>query len=664
MSHPEVITVKLSEENILQTESATETTNILLLGIAGSGKSAIVNALVKKSGEEVGEGVSVTKCFTQYTSTIKISNKLKKLVVFDSKGLGYSNQDICSELKNFISINNSSSDSNDHIHLIWIIISAETDRTNFGVYNDLEKICNEFNLQPLYAITKVDLFLNRKRREELDPFFSSLKNVFYLALNASGYPQYCPTCESKIISIKGSNYLSCNAKSHKINNVQEWWSQNFGLDKIMDKSLTMLPEAQKNAFLSSQLFCLDTKKLLGLQEIRSHCKIFFPDQNTIIKHLEIRLNQIWGIETTVNIDEIIGNILRYSISSPFIAIFPGDGSQTITNAFVGLYINNLLYNMAQDMMEKYNKGSESLIATENDCKPDNFILWTELLQFISLYLEPKEFIDDPSKERPELNIPESPKFHNIRLLKFKLENFSYAKVLSVIGRPLGNAFAINLPQKRVLCIEGGEIKGKLIPEILGALETFEELTGKKIYKLFDVICGSGAGRLLSLFLGLLKFSISEAREQYSKLDSGNNYEMILRNIFGEKKFSDCIAGPDTPYVFFFRNTYLSSPLFANYSRPDNNTFNSFSLNFPLWEAAAIVYFGPHKLSYRYYRNDIGIIGNNTSFLLEVNEMFGREEKHVVLSIGSEENFGGLQPSVRYFINASEEDRPEKKTRKD
>jgi calcium-independent phospholipase A2-gamma len=64
---------------------------------------------------------------------------------------------------------------------------------------------------------------------------------------------------------------------------------------------------------------------------------------------------------------------------------------------------------------------------------------------------------------------------------------------------------------RILALDGGGVRGLLELEMLRRLE---KDTGKRVFELFDLICGTSTGGYLAVMLGLKRYSIDECVERY------------------------------------------------------------------------------------------------------------------------------------------------------
>lgn len=106
---------------------------------------------------------------------------------------------------------------------------------------------------------------------------------------------------------------------------------------------------------------------------------------------------------------------------------------------------------------------------------------------------------------------------------------------------------------RVLSIDGGGTKGLVSLQVLKQLEA---QTGKRVYQLFDYICGVSTGAVLAFMLGLARISLDECEEMYHRFGSDvfrqnplvgtvkmgwthsyyntETWEMILREKLGEE----------------------------------------------------------------------------------------------------------------------------------
>ncbi|XP_018574389.1 calcium-independent phospholipase A2-gamma-like [Anoplophora glabripennis] len=120
------------------------------------------------------------------------------------------------------------------------------------------------------------------------------------------------------------------------------------------------------------------------------------------------------------------------------------------------------------------------------------------------------------KQYPEIK-NKAVKVGAVRLLLFirrerknELIQGAIREALAILG------YADPVPKKgiRILSIDGGGIRGLLVLEMLKKLE---ELTGKKVYELFDFFCGVSTGAILSFSIGIHHRSLDEISHGYEKL---------------------------------------------------------------------------------------------------------------------------------------------------
>ncbi len=225
---------------------------------------------------------------------------------------------------------------------------------------------------------------------------------------------------------------------------------------------------------------------------------------------------------------------------------------------------------------------------------------------------------------------------------------------------------------KILSIDGGGIRG-LIPTIV--LAKIEEMTGKPVCRLFDLIAGTSTGGILALALTMpakdnktapaysAENLVSLYTEKGEKIFTNNIFhgidtvnglfgekypssgiDSVLKECFGTSMLSEALA----PILisayeirlakpFFFKSRHAKNPLKENY-------------DFLMWQvaratSAAPTYFEPAQITVNdsggvgyYTLVDGGVYANNPSMcaFAEAKVMFGNAADIMLLSLGTGE----------------------------
>ncbi|XP_058815007.1 calcium-independent phospholipase A2-gamma-like [Topomyia yanbarensis] len=225
------------------------------------------------------------------------------------------------------------------------------------------------------------------------------------------------------------------------------------------------------------------------------------------------------------------------------------------------------------------------------------------------------------------------------------------------------------PGIRILSIDGGGIRGLIVMELLRKIE---KMTNRRIFELFDLVCGVSTGAILVCALASEKnLTLDEGIHLYKKMSrkmfhrpstldkltgasrlvSSHAYydidlwETLLKRHIGHRRIIDTSQLPHVPKFCCVSTTicedYIDAHVFRNYTFPLNvQSVYSGSHSARLWEvvrasSAAPAYFGDFQLDGQLHQ-DGGILYNNptTVAIHEAKCLWPGERIQCVVSFGT------------------------------
>lgn len=548
------------------------------------------------------------------------------------------------------------------IHVIYFLIDSSIGRIN----QFLKELCEKHlpKVPIFFILNKVDLMKQDDVQNLAQELFNlnivNNKGVYTSIANTEWMPNInrCFQCEGnrllidnhdKIISCKTCNWnIEFNEIKPKTN-----------IEELIDATLRILPEQQQIAFVSSQVKSLEIKRKQALvflhQFNKSLLKIGTYEIEQKRSELVAKLSIIYNIKIDINFSILnsLSNGIIYVLGIfklKFIGEILKSSTKTTALMLYGLLLNKILYENSKKIIDSLEskKIPDDLVLTTSILNPDMIKSMASDL-FESIQIDPEVLISPP-QNRHQI----AP---NIELKSFEVSETSLlkkrSKIIEDIKKILNESKEKGTKKKRILCLDGGGMRGLILVEIL---EIIEEVTNKKIHQLFDMIVGTSTGGILALGLGILKLSAFEFKKIYYDLGrkvfsekstiptfyETKNLESVLIDYFGETKMSQYSPKlgiyPHVCTLSVNANKTPSEPyLFKNY---ENKSLFQGETSSEVWKAgratsSAPIYFDPFFDNENVFI-DGGLGGNNPSLIayLEAKSIWQSSEIGCILSIGT------------------------------
>jgi uncharacterized protein (DUF697 family)/predicted GTPase len=313
--------------------------NILIAGKTGVGKSTLINAVFQGDLAETGDGRPVTK------TTREIKKDEIPLSIFDTRGLEISEyKNTVQELQKLLQDKGKSEDPNQHIHIAWVCVMEDSRRIEDAEI-ELVKMLDKY-IPVVGVITKS--VSDNGFRQSVQELLPQTRNVVRVRAKETifddGYT--LPT---------------------------------MGLDNLVELTMTLVPETQKNALAAAQKVSINHKKqrahtVVGGSALTAGgagaVPLPFSDALAIIPiqiSMLAGISAVWGLPvSTAFLGTLIsgaitgsaGTLVGRATAGALLKLIPGIGStaggvisagvaSTLTLAFGEAYIT-ALYGLTKD----------------------------------------------------------------------------------------------------------------------------------------------------------------------------------------------------------------------------------------------------------------------------------------------------------------------------
>ena len=208
--------------------------NILVIGRTGAGKSSVINSVFGKKLAQTGTGLPVSSAFIRYPASTK---EKSPVVVYDSAGYEMGQEEKFKiDVFEFLD-GKKGSDIHEQIHLVWYVVHAGLKRFEHFDADIIARL-KEVKAPTIVVLSQSDL----ARESEMSEIEKTIEH--YKTEKDLGH-----------IDIVRIAAYPINEKP-------------FGVEKLVDKSVSLLPELYSEAFVARQTASLGAKKKTALNYIK------------------------------------------------------------------------------------------------------------------------------------------------------------------------------------------------------------------------------------------------------------------------------------------------------------------------------------------------------------------------------------------------------------